>query len=122
MSQHLSGAIEKRDQQMDFHDDILELDPSSDARWLSFVNRHARATVFHRVPWLKALCQTYGYRSIVFGRVSPSGELLGGVLFCEIRSWMTGNRLVSLPFSDHCEPLVESPEELRNIMARAVLQ
>ena len=107
---------------MDSQGDILELDPSSDARWLSFVNRHARATVFHRVPWLEALRRTYGYRSIAFGRLSPSGELEGGILFCEIRSWMTGNRLVSLPFSDHCEPLVESPEELRKIMAHASRQ
>ena len=104
---------------MDSQGDILELDPSSDARWLSFVSRHARATVFHSLPWLEALRQTYGYRSIAFGRVSRSGELLGGVLFCEIRSWMTGNRLVSLPFSDHCEPLVESPAELHRILAHA---
>jgi hypothetical protein len=27
-------------------------------------------------------------------------------VFCKVDSWLTGRRLVSLPFSDHCEPLV----------------
>src|SRR5439155_12205799 len=44
------------------------------------------------------------------------------VLFCEITSWLTGNRLVSLPFSDHCEPLVENPEELRLLLAHVSQQ
>ena len=30
------------------------------------------------------------------------------MVFCQIDSWLTGRRLVSLPFSDHCEPLVDS--------------
>jgi hypothetical protein len=34
------------------------------------------------------------------------------VAFCRINSWLTGHRLVSLPFSDHCEPLIDSPEAL----------
>jgi lipid II:glycine glycyltransferase (peptidoglycan interpeptide bridge formation enzyme) len=31
-------------------------------------------------------------------------------VFCDIRSWLTGRRLVSLPFSDHCEPLVDAAD------------
>jgi Acetyltransferase (GNAT) domain len=34
------------------------------------------------------------------------------MVFCRVRSWLTGSRLVSLPFSDHCEPLCDSFEEL----------
>jgi lipid II:glycine glycyltransferase (peptidoglycan interpeptide bridge formation enzyme) len=29
-----------------------------------------------------------------------------------VESWITGRRLVSLPFSDHCDPLCESKDEL----------
>ena len=36
--------------------------------------------------------------------------------FAEMKSWLTGRRLVSLPFSDHCEPLVDSEEDL-DVMA-----
>jgi hypothetical protein len=42
----------------------------------------------------------------------PGSELVNGIAFCRVRSWLTGNRLVSLPFSDHCEPLLNSQAEL----------
>jgi Acetyltransferase (GNAT) domain len=102
---------------MDLRGDIIEFDPCVDARWLPFVRRFTRATIFHCVSWLQALRQTYGFRTMAVGRVSSSGTLSSGVLFCEIRSWLTGNRLVSLPFSDHCEPLVENRDELRLLLA-----
>jgi hypothetical protein len=44
---------------------------------------------------------------------ASAGEALcGGLVFCRVRSWLTGSRAISLPFSDHCEPLVESPDVL----------
>jgi lipid II:glycine glycyltransferase (peptidoglycan interpeptide bridge formation enzyme) len=41
--------------------------------------------------------------------------LRNGWVFCRIRSWLTGRRIVSLPFSDHCDPLLEDPEDLEEI-------
>ena len=38
------------------------------------------------------------------------------MVFCRIRSWLTGRRTVSLPFSDHCEPLVDDPNELDDLL------
>jgi lipid II:glycine glycyltransferase (peptidoglycan interpeptide bridge formation enzyme) len=34
-----------------------------------------------------------------------------------VKSWLSGRRLVSLPFSDHCEPLVDRPEELYEMLS-----
>lgn len=33
------------------------------------------------------------------------------MVFCHVNSWLTGRRLVSLPFSDYCEPLCDSDED-----------
>jgi CelD/BcsL family acetyltransferase involved in cellulose biosynthesis len=41
--------------------------------------------------------------------------LTNGIVFCRISSWLTGRRMVSLPFADHCEPLVENSEECEEI-------
>jgi len=38
--------------------------------------------------------------------------LKNGLVFCHVKSWLTGHRLVSLPFSDHCEPLCDSVQDL----------
>ncbi len=34
------------------------------------------------------------------------------MVFCRVKSWLTGHRLISLPFSDHCQPLVETGDTL----------
>jgi hypothetical protein len=91
---------------------IHKLDPLGDPRWQLLVDRHPNASVFHTTGWLEALRRAYGYRPVVFTTSSPTGELKNGLVFCRIRSWITGSRMVSLPFSDHCEPLVSSPDEL----------
>jgi hypothetical protein len=103
-------------------DGPIVLDPLADPRWEALVNRHPRASVFHTVPWLEVLHKTYGYRPVAYGFLSSASELHSGVVFCGIRSWLTGRRLVSLPFSDHCEPLVEGPAELRRLVVPAASQ
>lgn len=89
-----------------------QLDPIQDSRWARFLERHPDASVFHSIAWLKALRLTYGYQPIVFTTSSPTSELANGVVFCDVNSWLTGRRLVSLPFSDHCEFLGDSSEAL----------
>jgi len=91
---------------------LHQLDPIQDARWADLVETHPRASVFHTIGWLKALRQTYGYQPVVFTTSPPDKELENGLLFCRVESWLTGNRLVSLPFSDHCEPLCDSLQDL----------
>lgn len=91
---------------------IYQIDPTSDERWPKLVERHPKASVFHTVSWLKALRQTYQYEPVVFTTSSPTSELKNGLLFCRIESWLTGHRLVSLPFSDHCEALCDPGEDL----------
>jgi lipid II:glycine glycyltransferase (peptidoglycan interpeptide bridge formation enzyme) len=48
---------------------------------------------------------------------APGSPLETGLLFCEVRSLLTGNRFVSLPFSDHCEVLASEPEEVTALLA-----
>jgi Acetyltransferase (GNAT) domain len=91
---------------------FYQIDPTTDARWAELVERHPNSSIFHTVGWLKALQRTYGYTPMVFTTSAPAGELKNGIVFCHINSWLTGNRLVSLPFSDHCEPLYDSVRDL----------
>ena len=81
-------------------------DPLLDKRWDDLVATHPRASVFHQRGWLKALSSTYGYEPLVLTS-APAGEpLRDGIVLCRVSSWITGARLVSIPFADHCEPLL----------------
>lgn len=92
---------------------VRQIDPLSDPRWDKFLRRHPRASLFHSTAWLEALRRTYGYEPIVYTTSSPEEPLHNGIAFCRIDSWLTGHRLVSLPFSDYCAPLVEEDEDLQ---------
>jgi len=95
---------------------LYQINPTQDPRWAELVERHPKASIFHTVGWLEALQRTYGYRPVVFTTSPLSGELKNGLVFCRVHSWLTGGRMVSLPFSDHCEPLFDSVRDLHFVM------
>lgn len=86
---------------------VYTLDPLVDQRWSDLVAHHVRASAFHQREWLEALSRTYGYKPLVLTSSPPETPLNDGIVLCRVSSWITGTRLVSLPFSDHCDPLVD---------------
>jgi CelD/BcsL family acetyltransferase involved in cellulose biosynthesis len=86
--------------------ELYTTDPLADNRWDDLVARHSKASAFHQKGWLEALASTYGYEPIVLTSAPPGKALSDGIVLCRISSWITGKRLVSLPFTDHCEPLL----------------
>lgn len=90
---------------------LSTIDPLTDNRWEEFVTTHPKASIFHQVGWLRALAVTYGYKPIVATDASATDKLNWAIPFCKVESWITGTRLVSLPFSDHCAPLLTEGEQ-----------
>lgn len=101
---------------------VHQLDPLTDSRWKEFISSDGRSSVFHSTGWLKALQTTYGYEPVVFTGAASDRILTNAVVFCRVKSWLTGKRLVSLPFSDHCEPLVDNAAQLHALLAPAQLE
>jgi len=97
--------------------DVYRIDPLTDQRWAALIARHPQSSVFHSTGWIDALHRTYGYEPVAYTTSPPGRDLADGFPFCRICTWLTGRRLVSLPFSDHCAPLVESPEAFEALLA-----
>jgi CelD/BcsL family acetyltransferase involved in cellulose biosynthesis len=87
------------------------INPLSDRRWDDLVARHERSSAFHQRGWLEALAATYGFQPFALTSSARGEALSDGVVLCRVSSWVTGTRWVSLPFSDHCEPLLRDPSE-----------
>jgi CelD/BcsL family acetyltransferase involved in cellulose biosynthesis len=102
--------------------EIYEINPLTDPRWSEMTAKHSTTSIFHSVEWLRTLQKTYGYKPLAYTSTPPGASLSDAVLFCRIESWLTGCRLVSLPFSDHCEPLVDEPAALASLLAPAQQQ
>ena len=95
---------------------VQVLKPLEDLRWPQLLESHSKTSVFHSVEWLRALEKTYGYEPLAYTSTPPGAPLSNAVVFCRVTSWLTGRRMASLPFSDHCEPLVDGVDQLNELL------
>jgi serine/alanine adding enzyme len=84
--------------------DIRILDKKDDALLMRFLAANPQATVFHTPDWRDALVATYGYSPLYLGCFDHD-RLISVLPLMEVSSWLTGKRLVSLPFSNTCGPV-----------------
>jgi len=103
-------------------DRLQIVDPTRIPDWDERLARHAEATVFHTAAWARVLSETYGYIPTYF-TVVENEQIVALLPFMEIRSWLTGTRGVSLPFTDECPPILPDgmpfDEVAREVISRS---
>ena len=90
--------------------------PLTDVRWSELVARHPSASIFHQRAWLEALRKTYKYEPVVLTSAASNEPMSDGIVLCRVSSWITGTRMVSVPFADHCEPLLNDHRDLSQFL------
>lgn len=83
---------------------VAVLDASHDESIRGFLEASASATIYHTPEWRDALVATYGYQPLYLGYLDGAG-LAGLMPMMYVKSWLTGRRLVSLPFANTCGPI-----------------
>jgi hypothetical protein len=83
---------------------MVVADPRSDARWLVLASS-AEGSLFTSPPWIRAVCETYGFTPQAQIVTDVEGRPTDGFAWVPI-SDIRGDRLVSMPFSDRAEPFV----------------
>ena len=76
---------------------------------------HAMASLFTSPSWIEALRATYGF-DIRASALVEDGRAGSAILFSMIED-LRGRRVLSLPFSDYCDPLVDDPATWRRLTA-----
>ncbi len=71
--------------------------PADSARWDEFVYRCANATFFHRIGWKGIIEECFGHRTH-FLLAERDAQIVGVLPLAEVRSFLFGRALVSLPF------------------------
>ena len=101
----------------DVRHSLYHFDPLIDPRWDKLIETHPRASLFHSTQWISALRDVYGYEPVAFSTCGPSEPLTNAIICCRVRSRLTGSRIVSLPFSDHCDILVKDGNEANTLLS-----
>src|SRR5579885_3460620 len=97
---------------------ILEIDPLADRRWPEFLSVQPGSSVFHTPCWLEALHRTYGHKPAALIASGPHGEITDALVFCRLHSPLSGRRLISIPFSDHCEFLITRDVQAAELLSQ----
>ena len=71
-------------------------------------------TFFHSSAWSKIISESYQYTPKYF-TIFGHGKFLALLPVMEVRSFLTGHRGVSLPFTDYCEPLLSEEVKFQAI-------
>jgi len=94
--------------------DVL-LDPIQDPRWRALCQEQP-SLLFHSPAWLRVLGETYGFSIqalALFEKTLP----VAGMPFAVIEDAL-GPRLVSLAFSDYCDPIFQRRSQLRSLLTK----
>jgi CelD/BcsL family acetyltransferase involved in cellulose biosynthesis len=83
---------------------IDSADPRTDPRW-EMLAAGSQGSLFTSPPWIRSVCDTYGLTPQARVATDAEGRPTGGFVWVPI-SDISGDRLVSLPFSDRAEPLI----------------
>ena len=101
---------------------IKLIDPITDPRWDKFVENHPFGWIYHLSGWKKVLEQSFNHmKGYYFALIDENDGIKAGLPIYEVKSWLTGNRLVSIPFATLCNPLISTSEEMTELL-KAVME
>ena len=96
---------------------IAEIDPLADRRWDQFVENHPFGWICHHSGWKKVLERSFRHIEAHYFVLLHNGKIRAGLPVFEVRSWLTGNRLVSIPFATISDPLISSVDDLEPLLS-----
>ena len=99
--------------------ELKVINPLTIANWNDLILDSKNYSIFHSKEWCELLEKTYNYEPLYF--IAFDKEKLKILIpMMLVKSIFTGKRLVSLPFSDYCEPLIENEFEYDDLLKEIV--
>jgi CelD/BcsL family acetyltransferase involved in cellulose biosynthesis len=90
---------------------VVCTNPQFDPLWRKLVERH-KSDVFQSPEWIQVLAETYDFELCACVLLDDTREPYAGLPFSRVAD-IKGQRLVTLPFSDYCDPLVSDEAHWR---------
>jgi lipid II:glycine glycyltransferase (peptidoglycan interpeptide bridge formation enzyme) len=91
------------------------INPIEYPSWDDLLLTNEQSTFFHTSAWAKVLSESYKYKPLYF-TVIENGKLSTLIPIMEIKSFLTGKRGVSIPFTDQCDLIVANREQFQALL------
>lgn len=99
---------------------VTDFDPGADASfWSAYVAAHPDGTLFHELPWKRAVARTFGHRPRYL--IARRADRIVGVLpMFDIRSVVASRLLVSMPYAIYGGILSDDAESAETLYNAAI--
>jgi hypothetical protein len=95
------------------------INPIKYPNWDDLLLTSDQAIFFHTSAWARVLCESYNYKPLYF--ITKDNDRLSSLIpIMEIKSFLTGKRGISLPFTDYCTPIGSSEDQLNIISEKLI--
>lgn len=93
------------------------IDPMKTDQWDEFVRDHPFGWICHLSGWKEVLEKSFRHmKGHYLVLRNSSDDITAALPLFEVKSWLTGNRLVSIPFATLCDPLISTGEEMEILL------
>ena len=97
---------------------LSELTTSDYQEWDAFVRRSSSGSIFQMTGWIEAVCTSFGHRPrCLIAR--QEGRIVGILPLVEVKSFLFGHSLVSVPFGVYGGILADSVEASKLLRSRS---
>jgi hypothetical protein len=100
---------------------VTIIDPLKDSQWDEFVENHPFGWICHLSGWKRVLEKSFKHiKGNYLVLRNDNRDITAALPIFEVRSWLTGNRLVSIPFATLCDPLISTGQEMEDLLEGAL--
>ncbi len=98
------------------------IDPVKDQRWDQFVESHPFGLICHLSGWKQVLEESFPHMKGHYLALlnHEDNSIRAALPVFEVKSILTGSRLVSIPFATNCDPLISTNEDMRALLDAAI--
>lgn len=98
------------------------INPKTFQGWDQFVESHPYGWITHLSGWQSVLEHSFPHIRGEAVALLQGKELIAALPFYHVKSVLTGNRLVSVPFGTICDPLVTNQKDAQSLIDRVISQ
>jgi hypothetical protein len=100
---------------------VVVIDGVREESWDKMINEHPLGSIFQHSSFKKVIIHTFSHtKPYYIALIDRKGDITAGIPLFLVRSRLTGNRLVSLPFVYYSDPLIRSKEEFDQLFTKVL--